>query len=31
MKTERMFNQIDVPYHEGAIAYFKEKGIQETK
>lgn len=31
MRTERMFNQIGVPYHEGALAYFKEQGIQETK
>jgi TRAP transporter TAXI family solute receptor len=31
MKAERMFNQIDVPYHDGAVAYFREKGIRETK
>jgi len=31
MKPERMFNLIDVPYHDGAIAYFREKGIQESK
>jgi TRAP-type uncharacterized transport system substrate-binding protein len=31
MKPERMFHQIDVPYHDGAIAYFREKGIQETR
>lgn len=31
MKTERMFNDIGVPYHDGAIAYFKEKGVQPSK
>jgi uncharacterized protein len=31
MKPERLFNNIDVPYHDGAVAYFKEKGIQESK
>jgi len=27
----RMFSDIEVPYHDGAIAYFKEKGIVEKK
>ena len=27
----RMFTNIDVPFHPGAIAYYKEKGIQEKK
>ncbi|HEX6001065.1 MAG TPA: TAXI family TRAP transporter solute-binding subunit, partial [Hyphomicrobiaceae bacterium] len=29
-KTERMYSsKLQVPYHEGAVAYFKEKGIKE--
>ncbi|MEA2929042.1 MAG: uncharacterized protein QOG38_1470 [Hyphomicrobiales bacterium] len=31
METERLFSQIDVPFHDGAVAYFREKGIKETK
>ena len=31
MDAERLFNKINVPYHDGAVAYFKEKGIKETQ
>jgi TRAP transporter TAXI family solute receptor len=31
MEIDRLYNDIKVPYHDGAIAYFKEKGIKETK
>ena len=31
MTTERLFNNFNVPFHPGAIAYFNEKGIKETK
>jgi TRAP transporter TAXI family solute receptor len=31
MKSERLYNNIGVPFHDGAIAYFKEKGIKETQ
>jgi TRAP-type uncharacterized transport system substrate-binding protein len=31
METERLFSQIDVPFHDGAVAYFREKGIREVK
>lgn len=31
LQTERLYNNIKVPYHDGAIAYFKEKGIKETQ
>jgi TRAP transporter TAXI family solute receptor len=31
LQTERLYSSIDVPYHEGAIAYFREKGIAEKK
>ena len=31
MTTERLYNNFDVPFHPGAIAYFSEKGIKETK
>ena len=31
MEIERLFSQIDVPFHEGAVAYFREKGIKEGK
>lgn len=31
MKQERLYNNIKVPYHDGAIAYFKEAGIKETQ
>jgi TRAP transporter TAXI family solute receptor len=27
LKAERMFTKIDVPYHDGAAAYYREKGI----
>jgi hypothetical protein len=27
----RMYNDIEVPYHDGAKDYFGEKGIKETK
>ena len=31
MQIDRMFTDIDVTYHEGAIAFFREKGIKEVK
>jgi uncharacterized protein len=31
MDVARMFNDIEVPYHDGARAYYAEKGIKETK
>lgn len=31
MDAARLYTNIKVPYHDGAVAYFKEKGIQETK
>jgi TRAP-type uncharacterized transport system substrate-binding protein len=32
MKLERMWRAgFPVPYHEGAIAYFEEKGIKQAK
>jgi TRAP transporter TAXI family solute receptor len=31
MIVDRLYNDIKVPYHDGAIAYFKEKGIKETQ
>jgi len=31
MTQERLYNNFDVPFHPGAIAYFNEKGIKETK
>jgi TRAP transporter TAXI family solute receptor len=31
LDPQRMYTDIDVPYHEGAVAYYKEKGIQEKK
>jgi TRAP transporter TAXI family solute receptor len=31
MDVKRMFNDIEVPYHDGAKAYYAEKGIKETK
>jgi TRAP transporter TAXI family solute receptor len=31
MTTERLYNNFDVPFHPGAIAYFNEKGIKESK
>src|SRR5262249_14610559 len=31
MKVERIYNDVGVPFHEGSIAYFKDKGIKETK
>jgi uncharacterized protein len=30
LDPQRMWNKIDVPYHDGAIAYYREKGIKET-
>lgn len=30
MVTDRLYNNIKVPYHDGAVAYFKEKGIKES-
>ncbi len=29
MAQERLFTKVDVPYHDGAVAYFREKGIKE--
>jgi hypothetical protein len=31
MERSRLFTNFNVPYHPGAIAYYKEKGIAETK
>ncbi len=31
MEIAHMYNDIDVPYHDGAKAYYTEKGITETK
>jgi uncharacterized protein len=31
MQSARLYSHIDVPYHDGAIAYFREKGIAEKK
>jgi hypothetical protein len=31
LKPERMYNNIDVPYHDGAVAYYREQGIKETQ
>ena len=32
LKSDRMYTeQINVPYHPSAIAYYREKGIQEKK
>jgi len=31
MDVARMYNDIDVPYHDGAKTYYGEKGIKETK
>jgi TRAP transporter TAXI family solute receptor len=31
MERDRLFSQIDVPFHDGAISYFKEQGIKETQ
>ena len=31
METDRLFNNFGVPYHPGSVAYYKEKGIAETK
>jgi len=31
LQVERLYNDIKVPYHDGAIAYFKEKGIKESQ
>jgi TRAP transporter TAXI family solute receptor len=31
MEPARIFTNIEVPYHDGAIAYYKDKGIKETQ
>jgi hypothetical protein len=31
MSPERLYNRIKVPFHDGAIAYYREKGIQESQ
>ncbi len=31
MNPANMYKDVDVPYHDGAIAYYKEKGIAEKK
>jgi TRAP transporter TAXI family solute receptor len=31
LKTDRLYRDIAVPYHEGALAYFKDKGISKTE
>ena len=31
MEINRMFTDIEVPYHDGAKAYYAEKGLKETK
>ncbi len=31
MQTARLFNNFGVPFHSGSVAYYKEKGIAETK
>ncbi len=31
LKPERMYNNIDVPYHDGAVAYYREQGIKQTQ
>jgi uncharacterized protein len=31
LDVSRMYNDIEVPYHEGAKAYFDEKGIKQTQ
>jgi TRAP transporter TAXI family solute receptor len=31
MVTKRLFNNFGVPYHPGSVAYYKEKGIAESK
>ena len=31
MEVNRMFTDIEVPYHDGAKAYYAEKGIKEAK
>ena len=31
LEVERMYTDINVPYHDGAVAYYREKGIQEKK
>jgi len=30
MNPERLYTKIDVPFHDGAIAYFREKGLKEN-
>jgi TRAP transporter TAXI family solute receptor len=31
LEVDRMYTDINVPYHDGAVAYYREKGIQEKK
>jgi TRAP transporter TAXI family solute receptor len=31
METNRLYTDINVPYHAGSIAYYKEKGLKENK
>jgi TRAP transporter TAXI family solute receptor len=31
LKIERLYSDINVPYHEGALAYFRDKGITQAK
>jgi TRAP-type uncharacterized transport system substrate-binding protein len=31
MDLTRLYNDIEVPYHDGAKAYYAEKGVKETK
>jgi TRAP-type uncharacterized transport system substrate-binding protein len=31
MDMTRLYNDIEVPYHDGAKAYYGEKGIKESK
>jgi TRAP-type uncharacterized transport system substrate-binding protein len=31
MEVDRIYSDIEVPYHDGAKAYYDEKGIKEVK
>jgi hypothetical protein len=31
MEVKEVFTNIDVPFHDGAVSYFRDKGIKETK
>jgi TRAP transporter TAXI family solute receptor len=31
LKVERLYTNVDVPFHPGAVAYFEEKGIKPSK